>query len=82
MRRHLPKITLTLLVGRYAQSHYLGGRSKETLAATSRAYEEYLPDFWPIPHPSPRNLLWLRRNPWFEAAIVPALQARVRRVLA
>ncbi len=82
VRRHLPKITLTLLVGRYAQSHYLGGRSKETLAATARAYEEYLPDFWPIPHPSPRNLLWLRRNPWFEAAIVPALQARVRRVLA
>ncbi len=82
VRRHLPKIALTLLVGRYAQSHYLGGRSKETLAATVRAYEEYLPDYWPMPHPSPRNLIWLRRNPWFEAEIVPALRARVCRVLA
>jgi len=81
VRRHMPKIGLTLLVGQYAQAHYLGGRRKETLAATARAYREYLPAFWPIPHPSPRNLLWLKRNPWFEAEIVPALQAEVRRRL-
>lgn len=81
IRRHLPAIGLTLLVGQYAQSHYLGGRLKETLAATARAYEEYLPAYWPIPHPSPRNIRWLKRNPWFEAEIVPTLQARVRRLL-
>lgn len=81
VRRHMPRIELTLLVGQYAQAHYLGGRRQETLAATVRAYREYLPAFWPIPHPSPRNLLWLKRNPWFEAEIVPALQAEVRRLL-
>lgn len=81
VRRHMPRIELTLLVGQYAQAHYLGGRRRETLAATVRAYREYLPAFWPIPHPSPRNLLWLKRNPWFEAEIVPALQAEVRRLL-
>ena len=81
VRRHLPRVGLTLLVGQYAQTHYLGGRCKETLAATARAHEAYLPRFWPIPHPSPRNLLWLKRNPWFEIDVVPALQARVRRLL-
>lgn len=81
VRRHMPRIELTLLVGQYAQAHYLGGRRQETLAATVRAYREYLPAFWPIPHPSPRNILWLKRNPWFEAEIVPALQAEVRRLL-
>ena len=54
---------------------------KDTLAATAEAYEEYLPEFWPIPHPSPRNLLWLRRNPWFERRVVPALQETVRSLL-
>ncbi|MSP49033.1 MAG: uracil-DNA glycosylase family protein [Alphaproteobacteria bacterium] len=81
VRRHLPNVRLTLLVGRYALAHYLGDRRKATLTATARAYEDYLPAFWPTPHPSPRNLLWLRRNPWFEAEAVPALQARVGTLL-
>lgn len=81
VRRHMPRIALTLLVGQYAQKHYLGDRRKRTLAATSEAYEDYLPEFWPIPHPSPRNLLWLRRNPWFERDIVPALRETVKSLL-
>jgi uracil-DNA glycosylase len=78
VRRQLPRIDLTLLVGQYAQAHYLGDRRKPSLAGTVRAYADYLPEFWPIPHPSPRNILWLKRHPWFEAEIVPALRARVR----
>ncbi len=81
VRRHMPKIELTLLVGQYAQARYLGDRRRETLAATAEAYEDYLPEFWPIPHPSPRNLLWLRRNPWFERRVVPALRETVRALL-
>jgi uracil-DNA glycosylase len=81
VRAQMPDIGLTLLVGRYAQTHYLGRRVKPTLAETARAWPEYLPEFWPMPHPSPRNTRWLQRHPWFEAEAVPALQARVRALL-
>lgn len=81
VRRHMPKVALTLLVGQYAIAHYLGDRRKPTLADTAHAYEEYLPEFWPVPHPSPRNIRWLKNNNWFEAAVVPALQTRVRSLL-
>ena len=82
VRRHLPRIALTLLVGRYAQAHHLGARGRPTLAATAAAYEEYLPEYWPVPHPSPRNRLWLRRHAWFEGEVVPALRATTRALLA
>ncbi|MBM3546994.1 MAG: uracil-DNA glycosylase family protein [Alphaproteobacteria bacterium] len=81
VRKQMPRIALTLLVGQYAQSHYLGQRCKPTLTETAHAYEEYRPEFWPIPHPSPRNVGWLKRNPWFEEDVVPRLQAEVRRLL-
>jgi uracil-DNA glycosylase len=78
LRAAMPKIGLTLLVGAYAQAHYLGDRREKTLAATVQNYQTYLPEFLPTPHPSPRNLLWLRKNPWFEAEVVPDLQKRVK----
>jgi uracil-DNA glycosylase len=81
VRFHMPAVALTLLVGQYAQSHYLGDRRKPTLAETAKAYGDYLPAFWPIPHPSPRNISWLKRNPWFEGEVVPALQAEVQALL-
>jgi uracil-DNA glycosylase len=77
----LPAIELVLLVGRYAQAYYLGARRKPTLAATVYGWREYGPRYLPLPHPSPRNRLWLRRNPWFEARIVPLLRARVAPLL-
>jgi uracil-DNA glycosylase len=80
-RAALPHIRLTVLVGRYAQAHYLGARRKSTLAATVRAWREYAPEFLPLPHPSPRNRLWLRRNPWFEREVIPVLRRRVHAVL-
>ena len=78
----LPRIELTLLIGSYAQAHYLGARRKKTLTETVRAWREFGPDYVPMPHPSPRNNLWLRRNPWFEAEVVPHARARVHALLA
>jgi uracil-DNA glycosylase len=77
----LPRVELVLLVGRYAQAFYLGSRRKATLAATVRAHADYEPRFLPLPHPSPRNRLWLRRNAWFEAEVVPHLRRRVAPLL-
>jgi len=79
--QQLPAVELILLIGQYAQAYYLGPRRKATLAATARAADEYGPRFLPLPHPSPRNQLWLRRNPWFEAELVPLLRARIRPLL-
>jgi len=77
-RAALPGIGLTLLVGLYAQKYWLGPRNKESLSNTVRAFREYLPQFFPLPHPSWRNKAWLKRNPWFEAEVIPALRRRVR----
>ncbi len=80
LQAELPNLQLTLLVGQYAQRYYLGSRAKKTLTDTVRAWREYAPDFLPMPHPSPRNTLWLKRNPWFEAEVVAALRAKLRRL--
>ena len=77
-RAALPDIRLTLLVGSYAQAFYLKERRKKTLADTVRSYRDYLPEFFPLPHPSWRNLLWLKKNPWFEKEVIPALRRRVK----
>ena len=74
----MPSIRLTLLVGSYAQAHYLGPRRKATMTETVQAFAEYLPEnLLPLPHPSWRNTAWLKKNPWFEAQVLPALRARV-----
>lgn len=67
----LPEVRLTVLVGGYAQSAYLGTRE---LTGTVRAWREHLPKYLPLPHPSPRNNIWLRKNPWFEAEVLPELR--------
>jgi uracil-DNA glycosylase len=77
---HLPDIKFTLLLGQYAQAHYLGNRRKATLTETVRAWREFRPRFLPMPHPSPRNTHWLRKNPWFEKETVPALKRRLKRL--
>ena len=81
LRALLPRIGLTLLVGQYAQEFYLAERRKGTLTDTVRAWREYLPEFLPVPHPSPRNNRWLAVNPWFERDVVPALRERVHALL-
>lgn len=78
----LPQIELTLLVGQYAQRHFLGSRRKRSLTATTMAWREYAPRFIPLPHPSPRNQPWFKQNPWFDEDVVPALQARIATLFA
>ena len=77
-RAALPAVELTLLIGSYAQAFYLVERKKRTLGETVKSYKEYLPEFFPLPHPSWRNLGWLKRNPWFAKDVLPALRRRVR----
>lgn len=79
--QQLPDIQCTILIGQYAQNHYLPGNYK-SLTERVRNWAEFAPQFFVTPHPSPRNQLWLRRNPWFEAEAVPALRARVKQLLA
>jgi uracil-DNA glycosylase len=74
IRPLLPAIRLTLLVGSYAQAFYLGRARRPSMTETVAAWREYLPSFLPLPHPSWRNTAWLKRNPWFEADLVPVLR--------
>ena len=77
----LPNIQLTLLIGHYAQLHMLGERRRRTLTDTVAAFSDYAPEYLPLPHPSPRNQLWLKKNPWFDSEVLPALRRRVREAL-
>lgn len=75
----MPNIEMTLLVGMYAQNHYLD-RSKQTLTERVQQWQDHAPKFFPLPHPSPRNSFWLKRNPWFEKDVVPALRKQTARL--
>lgn len=77
----LPGIALTLLIGNHAQAHFLGAMRKPTSGDTVRAWREYLPRSLPLPHPSPRNIAWFLRNPWFEGDVLPVLRERVHALL-
>lgn len=70
----MSQIRLTLLIGQYAQGYYLKDRAKRTLTETVRNYNEYLPDYLPLPHPSPRNNIWQKKNPWFKKTLLPELK--------
>ena len=77
----LPAVRLTLLIGQYAQARYLD-TARQALEDTVRDWRQHLArGYLPLPHPSPRNTLWLKKRPWFEAQIVPALQEELRRWL-
>jgi uracil-DNA glycosylase len=77
----MPDIQLALLIGRYAQAYYLGPRAKPTLTDTVANCAEYLPKYFPLPHPSPRNRFWLTRNPWFDNEVLPVLRKKIRETL-
>ncbi len=78
----LGQVRLTLLIGQYAQHYFLGERRKATLTDTVRAWRDYMPEYLPLPHPSPRNIGWFKANPWFEHDVVPALREQVREAFA
>ncbi len=77
----LDKLQLTLVIGQYAQAYHLD-EPKSSLTEIVQRWRDYWPNVVPLPHPSPRNNLWLRRNPWFEMQLLPMLRQRVAEVLA
>ena len=77
----LPNIALTVVVGQYAQSWHLGKSCKGNLTETVRAWREYWPNSIPLPHPSPRNNIWLKKNSWFEEEVLLTLQKKVKMLL-
>jgi uracil-DNA glycosylase len=82
LRAQLPNIKLTLLIGVYAQRYYLQLPRTARVADIVREHAGRSADLWPLPHPSPRNRLWLKKNAWFAAEIVPQLRRCVQRALA
>ncbi|WIY27601.1 uracil-DNA glycosylase family protein [Parasedimentitalea psychrophila] len=76
---HLPNIELTVLVGTHAQRFHLG--AKQPVTDLVRGWRDHAPQLFPLPHPSWRNTGWVKKNPWFEAELLPELRARVKEVL-
>jgi len=70
----MPNLELIILIGTYAQKYYLKKEMEKNLTETVRAYQKYLPKYFPLPHPSPRNRFWLKKNPWFEEEVVSQLK--------
>ena len=77
----LKAVQLTLLVGQYAQNYYLGNRAKKSLTETVKHFGEYLPDYFVLPHPSPRNNIWRAKNPWFDRDVLPMLKKQISQIL-
>nr|WP_321234051.1 uracil-DNA glycosylase family protein [uncultured Psychroserpens sp.] len=78
---HMKNVELVILIGMYAQKYYLKEKAKRTLTETVANYKDYLPKYFTLPHPSPRNRFWLAKNPWFEKEVVEALQKQVNNSL-
>jgi uracil-DNA glycosylase len=78
----LPRIELTLVIGQYAMAWHLPGAATGNLTETVRAWREHGLAVLPLPHPSPRNNLWLKAHPWFASDVLPILRDRVHTVIA
>ena len=77
----MPNVKLTLLIGKYAQDYYLKKTAKHNLTETVKNYDLYHPHFIPLPHPSPRNKIWMKKNEWFESDSVPYLKSTVYQII-
>lgn len=77
----MKEVKLIILIGQYAQKRYLKVHCKPTLTENVKNYQEYLPNFLPLVHPSPRNKIWQKKNPWFEEEVIPVLQDIVRDII-
>ncbi len=76
----MPALRLTVLIGQYAQKYYLE-TGRRSLTETVQDWQACLPEHFPLPHPSPRNIRWFRNNPWFETRVLPAFREHIRRAL-
>ncbi len=80
----LPLLTntkLILLIGQYAQNYYLGNKAKSSLTETVHQFNTYLPKYFPLPHPSPRNNIWQAKNKWFAQEVLPELKMTIQKIL-
>lgn len=76
-----PGIVLTLAIGQYAHAWHLGKLRERNLTETVKKWKAYSPAIFPLPHPSPRNNIWLKKNPWFQEQVIPELQRAVSSLL-
>jgi uracil-DNA glycosylase len=79
--KHLPNLEVTVLVGQYAQRHYLGSRRMASVTETVKAFAAYGPQFFPLPHPSWRSIIWVRKHAWFERCVIPELRKVVQKAI-
>ena len=77
----MPNIAFTLVIGQYALDWHLADQQKN-LTETVRQWRNYDEATLPLPHPSPRNNIWLKKNPWFEAELIPVIRRRVKMALS
>lgn len=77
----LKSVKLILLIGQYAQEYYLPSSKNQTLTQRVKNYKNYLPHFFVLPHPSPRNNIWFAKNEWFQYEVVPQLQKTIKKIV-
>jgi len=77
----LPNIQLSILIGNYAIEWHLANSKQNNLTETVKAWNLYAPEVIPLPHPSPRNNIWLKKNNWFEKEVIPQLRSRIRLIM-
>ncbi|HLW63319.1 MAG TPA: uracil-DNA glycosylase family protein [Flavobacterium sp.] len=77
----MKNVALVLVIGRYAQNYYLKEKKYKTMTENIQHYNDFLPDYFPLPHPSPRNFIWMNKNQWFAEKVVPALKNKVAAIL-
>lgn len=77
----LKNVELIVLIGKYAQDYYLKDKAHKTLTATVQNVDSYLPKYFVLPHPSPRNNIWMKKNPWFKEAVLPLLKQTIKTIL-
>ena len=77
----MSNVKLILLIGQYSQNYYLSDQAKSNLTTTVQSYKLYLPKYFPLPHPSPRNNIWQAKNDWFGLDVLPELKKRIRKII-
>ena len=77
----LPPTRLTLLVGAYAQERYLPAAKGLGMTERVKHFASFMPQYFPLPHPSWRSTSWMKRNPWFDSEVLPQLRAAIRDAL-
>ncbi len=77
----MPNLKLTILIGLYAQKYYLAKNSQKNLTENVNHFEDYLPEYFPLPHPSGRNNIWLAKHSWFPQVVLPELKKVVHAII-